>query len=118
MALVADEYTWIAGTIATQPSIDSPEDGHHLVVRFSVKVDRKGGASVEQPVEARGATAKYLQAHNVKKGDFVMAAGIIRTDDAAGVAGTATATSTSAAVSDPYLLLRIVSTDTSESLGE
>jgi hypothetical protein len=107
MALIADEYTWVAGTVASEPVIESPEDGHHLVVRFSLSVDRKDGTSVRQPLEARGATARYLREHAVAKGDFVMAAGIIRTEDSAG-----------AAVSEPYLLLRIVSTDTSETLGE
>lgn len=104
MALIPDEYTWTAGTVASVPTVESPEDGHHLVVRFMLAVDRKGGSVVEQPVEARGATARYLQAKAVKQGDFVTAAGLIRTDGSADSA--------------PYLLLRIVSIDTSESLGE
>ena len=100
MALIPDEYMWTAGTVTGTPSVESPEDGHHVVVRFALAVDRKGGDVTEQPVEARGATARYLQQKNLRKGDFVTAAGIIRTD------GTPDAA--------PYLLLRIVSTDTSE----
>jgi hypothetical protein len=107
MALVADDYVWAAGTVAGEPSVETPRDGHHAVVRFVLNVTRKGGVSVAQPVEARGATAQYLQSKGVKQGDFVMAAGIIRTEDSAG-----------ATVSEPYLLLRVVSTDTSETLGE
>ncbi|MCI1915400.1 MAG: hypothetical protein LKJ05_06745 [Bifidobacteriaceae bacterium] len=102
MALIADEYTWVAGVVTSEPVVESPEDGHHLVVRFSLALDRKGGASSEQPLEARGATARYLYEHQVKQGDFVMAAGIVRTEDSG----------------QPYLLLRIVSTDTSETVGE
>jgi hypothetical protein len=104
MALIADEYTWVAGTVSGEPTIESPRDGHHLVVRFELTVDQTGGTTVAQPVEARGATAKYLQDRGIAKGNYVMAAGLIRTDGAAGTA--------------PYLLLRIVSTDTSETVGE
>lgn len=100
MALIPDDYTWTAGTVATEPEIKSPSDGHHLVVRFDLTVERKDGTIFGQPIEARGATARYLQAKGVERGNFVVAAGIIRTDRAND--------------SKPYLLLRIVSVETSE----
>jgi len=102
MALIPEEYVWVAGTVAQPPEVIAPQDGHHVVVRFDLTVDRKGGESKSQLIEARGATARYLQAKNLAQGDFVVAAGIVRTDLSNGPT--------------PYLLLRIVSTDTSESL--
>ena len=100
MALIPEDYVWVAGTVTQTPEVTAPEDGHHVVVRFTLAVDRKGGEAKSQLIEARGATARYLQEKGIVQGDFVVAAGIVRTDLSNGPT--------------PYLLLRIVSTDTSE----
>lgn len=102
MALIPDEYVWTAGRVVDEPTLELQEEGHHPVVRFLLSVDCKDGSTLQRQIEARGATARYLQQKMVKKGDFVVAAGIVRTEEEPD--------------SQPYLLLRVVSVDTSEDL--